>query len=44
MIFYPHNLQLINEIYVYSIYTDFNNQVFFSYDDKYFMKFKAKNN
>ncbi|MEQ6353449.1 hypothetical protein ABNX05_02340 [Lysinibacillus sp. M3] len=29
---------------VNSIYTDFNNQVFFSYDDKYFMKFKVKNN
>lgn len=40
-----HTQEVVSDILnVNSLYTDFNNQVFFSYDDKYFMKFKVKNN
>ncbi|MFE3576042.1 hypothetical protein [Lysinibacillus sp. NPDC059133] len=40
-----HTQEVVSDaLNVNSLYTDFNNQVFFSYDDKYFMKFKVKNN
>ncbi|MGE7949474.1 hypothetical protein [Lysinibacillus sp. NPDC093688] len=40
-----HTQEVVSDVLnVNSLYTDFNNQVFFSYDDKSFMKFKVKNN
>jgi len=39
-----HTQEVVSDVNVNDLYTDFNNQVFFSYDDKSFMKFKVKNN
>ncbi|MEK5486422.1 MULTISPECIES: hypothetical protein [Lysinibacillus] len=40
-----HTQEVVSDVLnVNALYTDFNNQVFFSYNDKYLIKFKLENN